>query len=111
MQSPLIHPKDDFWPISFDLWEETDNFLNPCWKAPELYAPEAGSDTSSENSLERVEVGVDEDDAPFKTSLLDPGSVEAGETIIIIGIVGIVFFLIFIVNLFIWARQSNKKVR
>ena len=111
MPSPSIYSEDDFWPISSDLWEETDNILNPCWKAPELYAPGAASDKGSETSVRRVKVGVDEDDAPFKTSLLDPGSVAAGETIIIIGIVGIVFFLIFIVNIIIWARHSNKKVR
>ena len=109
MQSPLIYPEDDFWPISSDLWEETDNILNPCWKAKKLFIPEAEPDTGSENRVLREKVGGD--DAPFITSLLDPGSVEAGETIIILGIVGIVFFLIFIVNLLIWARQSNRKVR
>merc|ERR1712033_109006 len=78
-------------------------------RAKELFIPEAETDKGSDNRVLREKVGVD--DAPFITSILDPGSVEAGETIIILGIVGIVFFLIFIVNLLIWARQSNRKPR
>jgi len=108
MQSPFVYPNDDLSPISYDLWEETDNFLNPCWKSPELSF--SGGILAPDAALEDTLVGanITGSDAPFKTSLLDPEGLDAGRTIILIGIMGIVFFLVFIVNLLIWAKRAKK---
>ena len=113
MQSPFIFPQDsdDFLPISLNLWDETDNFLNPCWKPPKFSpAEEISSQTYQlESGKSDVIAKVNgHHHVPFKSLVLDPDSVAAGRTILLLGIMGIVFFLIFMINLLIWVKRMKK---
>eukprot|EP00091_Calanus_sinicus_P005450 TRINITY_DN15894_c0_g1_i1.p1 TRINITY_DN15894_c0_g1~~TRINITY_DN15894_c0_g1_i1.p1 ORF type:complete len:115 (+),score=13.79 TRINITY_DN15894_c0_g1_i1:54-398(+) len=107
MQSPFIFPQDsdDFLPISLNLWDESDTVLNPCCKPEEILSQsyQLGSGKS-----EDIENGHHHHNVPFKSAILDPDSVVAGRTILLLGVMGIVFFLIFVVNLIIWAKQMKK---
>ena len=110
MQSPFISPEDNFFQNSFDLWMKTDNFLNPCWKFPKISASEDTLTKSSEIEGSLLIEKVERDNSPFKTSLVDPEGVDAERTIILIGVIGLAFFLLFIVNLFIWVFHMEKEL-
>ena len=113
MQSPFIFPQDseDFLPISFNLWDESDNFLNPCWNAPQFSSaeeiPAQSYQLESETSDVKAQVSGHHH-VPFKSSVLNPDSVATGRTILLLGIMGIVFFIIFMANIIIWVKQMKK---
>ena len=111
MQSPLIlpHALEDLLPISFNLWDETDSALNPCWEAPQ-FSPSLGHQPDS------VIIEV-EGQVPFRSSISDPDGVQSGRTILHCGMVGIVFFIIFMITIFLiflvnllWVKRMKKVI-
>ena len=94
MESPLISPhfSEDLLPIPFNLWDETNSALNPCWKAPQF--------------------------STSPCSIWDPDGVQAGKTILLFGFIGIVFFLVFMITLLLifmvnllWLKRMKKVIK
>ena len=97
MQSPYIFPLDSDH-LSLDLWDGTDSFLNPCYKPDKLelsvnHHNFSKEDNISESVTSRIPHSVNRRDSNI---------------IILIGLIGVLLFLMFIVNLLIWAKRRNK---
>ena len=95
MQSPHIlpHPSEDLLPVSFNMWDETDSALNPCWSAPQ-FSP------SLRHQSDSVIIEF-EGQVPFTSSISDPDCVQIGRNILLFVMVGIVFFISFMITLFL----------
>ena len=111
MQSPLIlpHALEDLLPISFNQWDETARALNPCWEAHQ-FSPSLGHQPDS------VIIEV-EGQVPFRSSISDPDGVQAGRTILLFAMVGMVFFLVFMITFFLifmvnllWMKRMKKVI-
>jgi hypothetical protein len=109
MQSPLIlpHALEDLLPSSFNLWDGSDSVLNPCWEAPQL-SPSLGHQPDSV---------IIEGQVPFRSSTLDPDGVQAERTILLFAMVGMVFFLVFMITIILifmvnllWMKHMKKVI-
>ena len=99
MKSPVIFPQDfqesSLLPFSLNPYEKVSLILGGYYE-------------SEEEGLEKLTTEVVEDHVPFKNSILDPYSVETGRTIFLIGLSGIVFFIVFMIILIIWSKRMDK---
>ena len=110
MESPVIFPQDfqesSLLPFSLNPDEKSQSFLHPWWIDEKYLAPYYESEEEGLGADLITEV-VD-DHVPFKKSILGPYSVETGRTIFLIGLSGIVFFIIFMIILIIWSKRMDK---
>ena len=107
MQSPFIFSEEDDIDIAYDLWQETDGFLNPCWK-PQIESTPIHTGFKSGESEPHEEQHHSVMSKTGVRSILNHASDDSKRAILLLGIIGIALFSFFLVNLILWSRNRKK---